>query len=680
MCNLKFNFKCFSVIRCLIMTMQRFLYKVFWKRVGVPLILLCGALATFTSFYHHYGRSAIRSDVRDVRSFRRIKYNSERSNFMAIYKNTKHLSPRPWQADGEGSSEIELQDTFFDDLRKPHVHVAGGLEAVSKEKAKVSEVWFDKPRNYQELNGDVGLVSEKDNLSIAEKTHLNKADKKPTPSSRLFWRRGHFLAGQSGVVQTEHEIKPQNDTMKQQNFTKTSTEFIFVLNSKMFETGDKNGSLKLLRDSDISGKPDYSNPDYIDSFLPADLNLEPKLAPNRLSVLYYDKNTPPETFAKWQARKTTLCSGHFTGYDRQFAVLKHVIVDKSNFKGRKGGEEIKDVLNQAESAEFYSYDMGCFQLSCSNRLDYYFDLPHHLAEYLFNTKTQNVDVKRFDKKVHDLTIVVTRYEYANIYHTMTDWYNAFLLMNFFNSTQQQTAILLVDGHPKGALDDTWSVLFSRVDRVSSLAERTKYSKMVWNIVGYNSMFLQHDRNDLPLMEQFRKFFLQSHGIMNQHSLNCQKVKIVFLWRRDYVAHPRNPSGAVSRKIRNERRLLQAVKRAYKQHYIAGIQIDLFDMQQQLQIISDTDVLIGMHGAGLTHTAFLPKHAALIELVPNYWNNMDHFLSIARWRRLWYERWVNTDPHLEVVPNRSTRIPPGVVTTLLKSVLRKMECISPFEDA
>lgn len=38
-----------------------------------------------------------------------------------------------------------------------------------------------------------------------------------------------------------------------------------------------------------------------------------------------------------------------------------------------------------------------------------------------------------------------------------------------------------------------------------------------------------------------------------------------------------------------------------------------DFTEQLQIISDTDILIGIHGAGLTHLMFLPDWAVVFEL-------------------------------------------------------------------
>jgi len=38
-----------------------------------------------------------------------------------------------------------------------------------------------------------------------------------------------------------------------------------------------------------------------------------------------------------------------------------------------------------------------------------------------------------------------------------------------------------------------------------------------------------------------------------------------------------------------------------------------DFRQQLRIIQDTDILIGIHGAGLTHLLFLPDWSSVFEL-------------------------------------------------------------------
>jgi len=71
-----------------------------------------------------------------------------------------------------------------------------------------------------------------------------------------------------------------------------------------------------------------------------------------------------------------------------------------------------------------------------------------------------------------------------------------------------------------------------------------------------------------------------------------RLSVTFIWRRDYVAHPRNPQGAVSRKIANEDELLRRVRLQLPHASVTGVQIDLYTMDRQLRIVADTDILIG----------------------------------------------------------------------------------------
>jgi len=65
-----------------------------------------------------------------------------------------------------------------------------------------------------------------------------------------------------------------------------------------------------------------------------------------------------------------------------------------------------------------------------------------------------------------------------------------------------------------------------------------------------------------------------------------------------------------------------------------------DFKEQLEIIQQTDILIGMHGAGLTHLLFLPDWAAVFEL---YNCGDEHcYADLARLRGVHYETW--TDPN------------------------------------
>ena len=101
-------------------------------------------------------------------------------------------------------------------------------------------------------------------------------------------------------------------------------------------------------------------------------------------------------------------------------------------------------------------------------------------------------------------------------------------------------------------------------------------------------------------------------------------------------------------------------------------MDKYAMKMQLQFISDTDILIGMHGAGLTHTLFLPPRAGLIELYPKYWSKSNrHFHDMAYWgRNLYYSAWSNTDPKRELA-DKYTVVEEKAVVKMVEEIYLKL---------
>jgi glycoprotein 2-beta-D-xylosyltransferase len=61
-------------------------------------------------------------------------------------------------------------------------------------------------------------------------------------------------------------------------------------------------------------------------------------------------------------------------------------------------------------------------------------LQHHLADMMQSLSYKNDLSFECDQWEETPTLFVTRYEYANIYHTMGDWYNSY-------QAQQITGIL-----------------------------------------------------------------------------------------------------------------------------------------------------------------------------------------------------------------------------------------------
>jgi len=378
-------------------------------------------------------------------------------------------------------------------------------------------------------------------------------------------------------------------------------------------------------------------------------------------------------FRDWHEHTEHFCSGLMTVFQHDFAVVKGVVIDKAYcISIKEGSELLEDVMNQPEEVEFYKFEMGCFQLLCAKRPSYFFSGKNHLNEWLYSMITQ-YSPKRDDEFVVEVqfTIAITRYEYANLYHCLTDWYNAFLVMKFLNHTSCDTNILLIDAHPRVHLDDVWKVVFNSSRKLSALNRRTYFNHLVWGVIGYSSPLASSLSTCPPFIEEFRNIFLSRFNITQSRYLVCSQPRVLFLWRHNYVSHPRNPLGMVSRKISNEMELLQHVSLNMPEAIVHAVQIDKLSMQQQLQQITDTDVLVGMHGAGLSHAIFLPHWAAVVELVPHYWSaESNQFKMIAVWRNLTYERWVNNDPRTEVA-GRSTHVPPYVISKLIKKAVARI---------
>jgi len=126
-----------------------------------------------------------------------------------------------------------------------------------------------------------------------------------------------------------------------------------------------------------------------------------------------------------------------------------------------------------------------------------------------------------------------------------------------------------------------------------------FERLAWGWLGYNSLMTIYQSSPTPpLIEEFRSFFLSAYGVPAAATLpgrpdcDAMRLSVAFIWRRDYVAHPRNPQGSVTRKIANEDELLRRVKLQLPQARVTGVQIDRFSMEEQLRIVADTDILIG----------------------------------------------------------------------------------------
>jgi len=165
-----------------------------------------------------------------------------------------------------------------------------------------------------------------------------------------------------------------------------------------------------------------------------------------------------------------------------------------------------------------------------------------------------------------------------------------------------------------------------------------YNTLIWNIIGYNSPLNFHNLRSVPFLEEFRDFFLSSFGLQLKRSFDSNKLNVTIILRCDYMTHPERKelfNGLVHRKIQNEEDMVASVQKVFTTARVDTVFLERLTMAEQLGVMTQTDVHLGMHGAGMTHVLFLPKHAVTVEFFPSYWGFLRNFKTIANWRGMKY---------------------------------------------
>ena len=153
-----------------------------------------------------------------------------------------------------------------------------------------------------------------------------------------------------------------------------------------------------------------------------------------------------------------------------------------------------------------------------------------------------------------------------------------------------------------------------------------FEHVVWHLAGQASPYWTNtaDSHSCGASDLFRSFgahVLQSFRLFGKHVPDTTQPQVTLVLRK------RTKQRNVGRIVHNEKEVLQALQSIDRIRFRA---VDMAEMSiaEQLGIVSTTDILIGVHGAGLTHIFFTPPEAILIEIHPRYRRGR-HFRNAAR---------------------------------------------------
>lgn len=380
-------------------------------------------------------------------------------------------------------------------------------------------------------------------------------------------------------------------------------------------------------------------------------------------------NLQKNNWIQWEER---YCMGNLYNFKGSFVLMTDVVIDPSKKSSKaKGGEEIQSVIGHSEQDEEVSLQNGFFNLLCQQIPKITFPKKSHFTKWFSGLSTSNIYQKDVHSEDFPFTVLIKRGDYANLYWTLIELYNTFLTVRLFNENPKTTTVILMDAHPVGKLDNLWRMVFGNVYRIGRLSQKTFHKKLAW-VIRDGPMALSV--KTIPFVEEFKFALYQS--INNSSSLyhECSSNDIVqnvtFILRKNYVAHPRNPGGKVNRKLSNEKELINYLTNKLPEARITAVQIDLFPIEEQIKLIYETNVLVGVHGAGLGHTLILRSRSTMVELFPSSYKRTPnpHFQMFAYWADVHYDRWFSTSPPIR--NNEWLYVDPEAAYKLIKHALDK----------
>ncbi|XP_060973250.1 beta-1,2-xylosyltransferase [Cannabis sativa] len=369
-----------------------------------------------------------------------------------------------------------------------------------------------------------------------------------------------------------------------------------------------------------------------------------------------------------------------------------------------GGETLEEVIGRSEEDELPEFEIGAFELDGGRRysgekkelasvevLEKYVpegEVLRHTMRNLIES-IRIVPAKEFEcnEWIEEPTLLLTRFEYANLFHTVTDWYSAYVSSRV-TGLPNRPHLVFVDGHCTAPLEETWTALFSSLRYAKNFTGAVCFRHAVLSPLGYETalfrglneeidchgtsaqdLWQNPDNSKTARLSEFGEMIRAAFRFpVNRHRADgsASGYNILFVRREDYLAHPRH-GGKVESRLSNEEEVFASLRswistrRDCRINLVNGLFAHM-SMKEQVRAIQDAHVIIGAHGAGLTHiVSALPK-TVVLEIISSQFRR-PHFQLIAQWKGLKYHA-INLE---------GSYANPQVVMEKLSDIMRNLGC-------
>ncbi|WCJ33027.1 beta-1 2-xylosyltransferase [Euphorbia peplus] len=338
-----------------------------------------------------------------------------------------------------------------------------------------------------------------------------------------------------------------------------------------------------------------------------------------------------------------------------------------------GGEMIQEVIGRQEGDELPLFQDGAFEVLGVGKkrrnvvdagfLDAYVPREkinrHTMRQLIGSIRVVNEKEFQCDQWIEEPTIFVTRFEYANLFHTVTDWYSAYVSSRV-TELPYRPHLVFLDGHCVTPLEETWKAMFSSVRYAKNFSGPVCFRHVVLAPLGYETALFEGLSGDISCtgalakdlwqkpddrktarLSEFGEMIRTAFGFsVNRHGAEkpVSGHNVLFVRREDYLAHPRH-HGKVESRLSNEAELFDSLQSWALNHLECKVNLinGLFahmSVKEQVRAIQEASVIIGAHGAGLTHIVSATPKTVILEIISSFFRR-PHFQYIAGWKGLEY---------------------------------------------
>ena len=164
------------------------------------------------------------------------------------------------------------------------------------------------------------------------------------------------------------------------------------------------------------------------------------------------------------------------------------------------------------------------------------------------------------------------------------------------------------------------------------------------------------------LASFRIRVLAACGIQDHPKRQTDPHLISVILRKPYTRWVGDHPSSFERVLTNSKELLVSLGKAFPNSVVKALHMEDFPICEQIGYIYASDVLIGVHGAGLVHLWWIREEAVVMELEPYFEMGNPSFRTLAKLTGRRYE-------------GVSTRGSSGGVTANIEEVISRIKAIT-----